>query len=303
MLNIQNSFSSTSATTSSSGGGTNYHLTAASSRGPGCHLPQLQFQQDLPITSGTLSRAKSDTSLGTVNGCRYNDTYHLHPHQLHHNNHVAAAAPLVPPSDQNFRPKSMAIPINSNLNGSPASSAATEPAHVGFAKSLYAYLSNGDNQLCFLEGDVIALIGERNRGWQFGENVRTQKMGWFPVAYTETLEHHQVNQHEKVENSNLPVIKPGAGPSPVPPPMPPLPPNLNVSQSNAGSKHANTGGKGAKANLQIPSGRTSDSLHSSNDSGFSNDLGHHPNRHGQVPPPPQPEVDYSDEEPPHRINR
>ncbi|XP_049772965.1 brain-specific angiogenesis inhibitor 1-associated protein 2 [Schistocerca cancellata] len=55
------------------------------------------------------------------------------------------------------------------------------------ARALYAYLSSGDNQLSFLEGDLIALIGERNKGWQFGENLRTQCTGWFPLAYTELL--------------------------------------------------------------------------------------------------------------------
>ncbi|KFB41177.1 AGAP001369-PA-like protein [Anopheles sinensis] len=53
-------------------------------------------------------------------------------------------------------------------------------------KALYAYLSSGENQLSFLEGDRIALVGDRAKGWQFGENLRTQKFGWFPIAYTET---------------------------------------------------------------------------------------------------------------------
>lgn len=56
------------------------------------------------------------------------------------------------------------------------------------ARALYAYLSSGENQLSFLEGDLISLIGERNKGWQFGENLRTQASGWFPLAYTEILD-------------------------------------------------------------------------------------------------------------------
>lgn len=52
-------------------------------------------------------------------------------------------------------------------------------------RALYAYLSSGENQLSFLESDRIALVGERAKGWQFGENLRTQMFGWFPVAYTE----------------------------------------------------------------------------------------------------------------------
>lgn len=53
------------------------------------------------------------------------------------------------------------------------------------AIALYAYLSSGENQLSFLESDKIALVGERAKGWQFGENLRTQSFGWFPLAYTE----------------------------------------------------------------------------------------------------------------------
>lgn len=73
------------------------------------------------------------------------------------------------------RPKSIAVP--------PPPSWDTQ-----LARALYAYLSSGENQLSFLEGDLIALIGERTKGWQFGENLRTQCSGWFPLAYTEVLD-------------------------------------------------------------------------------------------------------------------
>lgn len=46
-------------------------------------------------------------------------------------------------------------------------------------------MASGENQLTFHENDRIALVGERAKGWQFGENLRTQLFGWFPVAYTE----------------------------------------------------------------------------------------------------------------------
>lgn len=32
-----------------------------------------------------------------------------------------------------------------------------------------------------------AISGERNKGWQFGENLRTQCSGWFPLAYAEPV--------------------------------------------------------------------------------------------------------------------
>lgn len=73
------------------------------------------------------------------------------------------------------RPKSIAVPPPP-----------TWDTHL--ARALYAYLSSGENQLSFHEGDLIALIGERNKGWQFGENLRTQCSGWFPLAYTEVLD-------------------------------------------------------------------------------------------------------------------
>lgn len=76
-----------------------------------------------------------------------------------------------------------------------------------FVQATYAYLSSGENQLSFHEGDTIAIsgmcwslkssfdfinndkfgLGERNKGWQFGENLRTQCSGWFPLTYTEPV--------------------------------------------------------------------------------------------------------------------
>lgn len=53
------------------------------------------------------------------------------------------------------------------------------------ARALFSYLASGENQLTFHENDRIALVGERAKGWQFGENLRTQLFGWFPIAYTE----------------------------------------------------------------------------------------------------------------------
>lgn len=63
-------------------------------------------------------------------------------------------------------------------------------------RALYSYLASGENQLTFHEYDRIALVGERAKGWQFGENLRTQLFGWFPVAYTENeLEDHWSSAH------------------------------------------------------------------------------------------------------------
>ncbi|XP_055695862.1 uncharacterized protein LOC129797396 isoform X1 [Lutzomyia longipalpis] len=239
-------------------------------------------------------------------------------------------------------------------------------------KSLYAYLSSGENQLSFLEGDRIALVGDRAKGWQFGENLRTQMFGWFPVAYTgpeiepemgggweSNMHHMDMNQIESAAESSLEstlVDEPtgqnrnsyhhhhqndpsptrmfgdtimyrqskqfrgisGGGPKPGPPPTlpapvptPVVPPYAKGSSGTNGSGNhltqshsfSSSGGTPmgekhmpATANFSKQNGSntstggknkptvTSASLHSSNDSGFANE------------PPPQPEVDYSDEE-------
>uniref|UniRef100_A0A1B0D054 Insulin receptor tyrosine kinase substrate n=1 Tax=Phlebotomus papatasi TaxID=29031 RepID=A0A1B0D054_PHLPP len=239
-------------------------------------------------------------------------------------------------------------------------------------RALYAYLSSGENQLSFLEGDRIALVGERAKGWQFGENLRTQMFGWFPVAYTgpepepdmtgmwdskgHPMDLHQIESAAESSLESTLVDEPtgqnrnsyhlhnqndtsptrmfgdtilyrqskqfrgisGGGPKPGPPPTLPAPvPTPVVPPYAKGSAGANNSGnhltqshsfsssggtpmgekhKPATANYGKQNGSststggktkptvTSASLHSSNDSGFANE------------PPPQPEVDYSDEE-------
>ncbi len=114
-------------------------------------------------------------------------------------------------------------------------SSASPSSDRGTVRALYAYLSSGEHQINFLEGDLILLlgdeatsvhtnangihrwrewgklihpiiiitslfiyicflndfffllflwIGDRNKGWHYGENIRTGKRGWFPLAYT-----------------------------------------------------------------------------------------------------------------------
>lgn len=40
---------------------------------------------------------------------------------------------------------------------------------------------------------LIPQPGERNKGWYYGENVRTGKRGWFPLAYTEQVKDADVD--------------------------------------------------------------------------------------------------------------
>ncbi|XP_064545214.1 brain-specific angiogenesis inhibitor 1-associated protein 2 isoform X2 [Drosophila montana] len=238
-------------------------------------------------------------------------------------------------------------------------------------KALYAYMPSGENQLSFEEGDRIALVGAKAKGWQFGENLRTQHFGWFPVAYTnaESLElapsaarryenmhmsyerngasglrsyHEQQQQQQQQYEAQLELLDSdatyrrrrnhsaeessptrmfgdtikqqkkyrsgsGANPRPGPPPTLPAPvPNAGQSQSarmlNSSQSFCAANGvpaaverrkqkllNGAQSSMSQPSTKSAaaakTSLHSSNDSGFANE------------PPPQPEVDYSDEEP------
>ena len=70
-------------------------------------------------------------------------------------------------------------------------------------------MPSGENQLPFEEGDRIALVGGKAKGWQFGENLRTQMFGWFPVAYTNAelisenkMKNERERERERPERSN-----------------------------------------------------------------------------------------------------
>lgn len=75
---------------------------------------------------------------------------------------------------------------SSSLHGKNVNSSSSKSSNY-HVRALYSYLSSGEHQLSFHEGDVIVLIGERNKGWQYGENLRNHRVGWFPIAYTEPI--------------------------------------------------------------------------------------------------------------------
>ncbi|CAB3224243.1 unnamed protein product [Arctia plantaginis] len=236
------------------------------------------------------------------------------------------------------------------------------------ARALYAYAAAGDNQLSFQQGDILALLGERTKGWQYGENLRTHHAGWFPLAYTEPVANDEAGtsparwscvQTPSEAPPPAPIAHAQTTPSPSvhthshPPPRmfgdtvtahhvtkgrlgsgsPGLPPTLPAPSPSALSSSASatfhTSNTNATASSAIKNSTSSASftthavietrsfgpqtlpmrgqvaqnkagpaktavsavgavgnvsLHSSNDSGFSNE------------PPPQPDVDYSDEE-------
>ncbi|XP_012215555.2 zinc finger CCCH domain-containing protein 13 [Linepithema humile] len=268
--------------------------SSASHLGPSSHLPAV------------LSRARSEANL-------HASTLSLGPE-----------VPETPP-----RPRSMAPPASRSSGGGTGVSIGGW-GDAPLARALFAYLSSGENQLSFLEGDLIALMGDRQKGWQFGENLRTQSTGWFPLAYTEIIiddtlgsPSHAASNGRTPEPQAVPPCKP-------PPSRPPLTPanidessvgntgagNSSANNMNANNNSSNAGTPVNNANvLATPTARQSKSirpsgtlpavlaggrrvqppvppvpppamtsLHSSNDSGFSNE------------PPVQPDVDYSDDE-------
>ncbi|XP_076311009.1 BAR/IMD domain-containing adapter protein 2-like [Tachypleus tridentatus] len=90
-------------------------------------------------------------------------------------------------SDVNLTSSSASL--HDNDYGSPQSSRrllGTDDGQSGRrqVQAIYSYLSSGEHQLSFHEGDILVLIGQRNKGWQYGENLRNHRCGWFPVAYT-----------------------------------------------------------------------------------------------------------------------
>ncbi|KAG8184952.1 hypothetical protein JTE90_011083 [Oedothorax gibbosus] len=99
-----------------------------------------------------LARAKSDFNIASSNASLVSNDYGV-----------------------TLRPKSF-------VDGDPSKGAHSR------VRALYSYLSSGEHQLSFHEGDVIVLIGDRNKGWQYGENQRNHRRGWFPIAYTAVLD-------------------------------------------------------------------------------------------------------------------
>ncbi|KOB69067.1 Uncharacterized protein OBRU01_17362, partial [Operophtera brumata] len=205
------------------------------------------------------------------------------------------------------------------------------------AQGLSRAKSDFNLQASSLNRDMLALLGERTKGWQYGENLRSHHAGWFPLASASPsrwsaaqtpsevpppapLTHAQTTA--TVHTHNHPSTRMfgdtgrlGSGSPGLPPTLPaPSPSALSTSASanfhpstpvvpTVGPIKSSTSASftthavietrsfgpqtlplrsqtvvtavGAVGNV---------SLHSSNDSGFSNE------------PPPQPDVDYSDEE-------
>ncbi|XP_046422527.1 zinc finger CCCH domain-containing protein 13 isoform X1 [Neodiprion fabricii] len=248
-----------------------------------------------PLHHIALSRARSEAN--------------LHASSLS----LGPEAPETPP-----RPRSMApASRSSGMGGVGGVGTGGGWGDAPLARALFAYLSSGENQLSFLEGDLIALMGDRQKGWQFGENLRTQSSGWFPLAYTEIIIDETLGSPSRASNSGRtpePRVVPPCKP---PPSRPPVTPGVEegtssnsshtpTNMSNSNSSQTITTPTSRQAKSMRPSGtlpaalaggrrvqppvppvpppQAITSLHSSNDSGFSNE------------PPVHPDIDYSDDE-------
>jgi hypothetical protein len=40
---------------------------------------------------------------------------------------------------------------------------------------MYTFTASVDNQLSFMDGDLITIMGENSDGWQYGQNSNSQK--------------------------------------------------------------------------------------------------------------------------------
>jgi hypothetical protein len=63
----------------------------------------------------------------------------------------------------------------------------TKPKYGARVRALYTYQASSSSQLAFKSGDLIDAVGTPKDGWQYGENCRTGKSGWFPSNYVERL--------------------------------------------------------------------------------------------------------------------
>ncbi|XP_060573463.1 brain-specific angiogenesis inhibitor 1-associated protein 2-like isoform X2 [Ruditapes philippinarum] len=54
-------------------------------------------------------------------------------------------------------------------------------------QAMYTFTASVDNQLSFMDGDLITIMGENSDGWQYGQNSNSQKLGWFPLSFTQPV--------------------------------------------------------------------------------------------------------------------
>jgi SH3 domain len=98
---------------------------------------------------------------------------------------IAASTGSLADATSNYqmsRPRAMS---EHSLTSSPQQNSNGSTSAASVVTALYGYMSSGENQLSFAEGDKILLIGEKTQGWQFGENMSSNVFGWFPISYVQ----------------------------------------------------------------------------------------------------------------------
>ena len=78
--------------------------------------------------------------------------------------------PLVSPEIPKYQNSFLIFPLEDVQHKSTCQRQAS--SHV---QAMYSYTSADDIQLNFVEGDIIAVLGERKDGWQYGENIHTKR--------------------------------------------------------------------------------------------------------------------------------
>lgn len=94
-------------------------------------------------------------------------------------------------------------------------------------QAIFQHNAADSTQLSFEEGDIIKTLTSVTSGWQYGENTRTEKSGWFPVSFTEKV-------LGVLTSTNPTHTMPSSGHVH---PRPPVLPAVNGCQDN--SKHQN----------------------------------------------------------------
>ncbi|XP_065826856.1 ataxin-2 homolog [Oscarella lobularis] len=78
-------------------------------------------------------------------------------------------------------------PVSQPVKSKIAPSSFDGPKYGMKFRALYTFSATTPSQLSFKEGDFIDAVGEPRDGWQYGENGRTRKSGWFPANYAEKM--------------------------------------------------------------------------------------------------------------------
>ncbi|XP_048575871.1 brain-specific angiogenesis inhibitor 1-associated protein 2 isoform X2 [Nematostella vectensis] len=79
------------------------------------------------------------------------------------------------------KPEGQANTVTGNNNLGPAMQSKVK------LQAIFKHEAAEASQLSFKEGDIIEPVSDVVAGWQYGENLKTQKSGWFPAAYTQEI--------------------------------------------------------------------------------------------------------------------